>query len=58
MFMVAILGVLILFGAVIALVVVRKNHSSRAGKSGMAAVNKQTFRNTGQGKSRAHTGAD
>lgn len=58
MFMVAILGVVILFGVAIGLIAVRKNHSSRAGQSGMAEANKQTFIETGHGSKRARTGSD
>lgn len=58
MFMVAIIAAVLLVGAVLALIIVRKNHSSRAGQSGLAEATEQTHGNSGPALGRSHTGAD
>ena len=58
MFMVAIILAVLLIGGVFAVIIVRKNHDSRAGQSGMAEVTEQTHGNSGPVLGRSHTGAD
>lgn len=58
MFMIAILVAVVLIGGVVAYVVQQKNQGKRAGQSGRAEVNKQTYRDPGQDSKRAQTGSD
>lgn len=58
MFMVAIIAAVLLIGGVTALIITRKNHSSRAGQSGIAESNAQKHGTSTPAIGRSHTGSD
>lgn len=58
MFMVAIIGVVLIAGIALAIIIVRKNHNSRNGQSGLAEATKQTLVSSDPGSKRAYMGND